>query len=179
MPKLLSIQCLSTGSSPKLQSKTVSPQTYSQTITADSGYDGLSNVIINAFSQKSQGLFYKILTINYETSSISIDQSDWTYYSNSSIKMKDWSITGNILYMQGDSTSNQVVNSIKGAVFINTGRTKTNCQLITIYTPYGYNMEGTPSAFSYIRWEGNALSMNVNAPYVFVGNYILMSVGLV
>lgn len=93
--------------------------------------------------------------------------------------MKDWSIIGNILYMQGDSTSNQVVNSIKGAVFINTGRTITNCQLITIYTPYGYNIEGTPSGFSYIRWEGNALSMNVNSPYVFVGNYMLMSVGLV
>nr|DAO37927.1 MAG TPA: hypothetical protein [Caudoviricetes sp.] len=36
-------------------------------------YDGLSSVIVNAYSQKSHGLFYKILTINDQTYSINID----------------------------------------------------------------------------------------------------------
>lgn len=93
--------------------------------------------------------------------------------------MKDWSIIGNILYMQGDSTTNQIINSVKGAVFVNTGRTTTMCQLITIYTQNRYNIEGTASGFSSIQWEGNTLSINSNVPYVFIGNYILMSVGLV
>lgn len=82
--------------------------------------------------------------------------------------------------MQGDSTTNQIINSVKGAVFVNTGRAITVCQLITIYTPNRYNMEGTPSSgFSSIQWEGNTLSINSNVPYVFIGNYMLMSVGLV
>ena len=45
---------LTPGGSPNLQAKTgISPTTSSQTITADSGYDGLSSVQINAMPSGS------------------------------------------------------------------------------------------------------------------------------
>lgn len=58
------------GSDPKLQSKTVNSSfIYTQTISPDSGYDGLSNIIIN---NNGYGYtFYKFTNVifNYDNSS--------------------------------------------------------------------------------------------------------------
>lgn len=59
----------SIASQPSLQSKTVSPSTADQTITPDSGYDGLSQVVVNAISPTKGAQTYNPTTTDQTISS--------------------------------------------------------------------------------------------------------------
>ena len=63
------------GSDPVLQDKTVTPTTSSQTVTADSGYDGLDTVTVNAIQTETK-------TVTPSTSQQNIVPTSGKYLSN-------------------------------------------------------------------------------------------------
>lgn len=103
-------------SSPSLQTKTVSPSTSQQTITADSGYDGLSSVIINAINTQT-----KSATPTTSQQTISADSGKYlTSVTVGAIQTETKSITNNGTYTP---TSGKYFNSVTVNVPYQTYRT--------------------------------------------------------
>lgn len=177
--KLLSIQCLSASSSPQLQSKSVTPQTYSQTITADSRYDGLSNVIVNA--SKTNKLLWKTVSHSSQTTSIIISTTDWGVFGNNSIVVNDWSMADNVLYIQGDDTTNRITGAIKRVVII-ANQQNSFSQLTCMYDgnlqyPNLYWKQGDSSTILPRLQTNGSILLTAQGDF-FIGPYMCFSVGL-
>jgi len=103
-------------SSPTLQTKTVSPSTSQQTITADDGYDGLSSVTINAISTQT-----KSATPTTSQQTISADSGKYlTSVTVGAIQTETKSITDNGTYTP---TSGKYFSSVTVNVPYQTYRT--------------------------------------------------------
>lgn len=103
-------------SSPTLQTKTVSPSTSQQTITADNGYDGLSSVTINAISTQT-----KSATPTTSQQTISADSGKYlTSVTVGAIQTETKSITDNGTYTP---TSGKYFSSVTVNVPYQTYRT--------------------------------------------------------
>lgn len=145
------------STSPSLQSKTnISPTESSQTITADSGYDGLSSVQINAISSSYIGS--------------EIDQNDSTdltvsgdtvtvpsgYYATSASKAVASGTAGTPVAMKGTVSSNSisVIPSVTNTTGYITGDTKTGTAVTVsaselVFGTYTVDGSGTANVTNY------------------------------
>lgn len=146
---------------------------------ADSGYDGLSNVIVNA--SKTNKLLWKTAVFSSQTTSITISITDWKVFDNNSIVVNDWSMAYNILYIQGDDTTNRITGAIKRVVVI-TNQRNPSAQLTCIYDgnlqyPNLYWRQGDSSTIlSSLQTDGSIL-LTAQGNF-FIGPYMYFSVGL-
>ena len=81
---------ITTNVQPTLQSKTVSPTTSEQTVSADNNYDGLSQVTVSAIQTETK-------TVNPSTSNVTVTPSSNKYLSGVTVNAVDNTIDNNIV----------------------------------------------------------------------------------
>ena len=96
------------GLTPKLQEKTISPTTSSQSVTADSGYDGLSKVTINAITTATQAT--PSITVN-SSGLITASSSQTEGYVAAGTKSATKQLTTQAAQTITPSTSNKTISS--------------------------------------------------------------------
>ena len=83
------VDAIQQGSTPSLQNKTVSPTTSQQSITADSGYDGLGTVTVNAIQTETK-------TATPSTSQQTVNATSGKYMTQVTVSAVTSSIDANI-----------------------------------------------------------------------------------
>lgn len=83
------VDAIQQGSTPSLQNKTVSPTTSQQSVTADSGYDGLGTVTVNAIKTETK-------TATPSTSQQTINATSGKYMTQVTVSAVTSSIDANI-----------------------------------------------------------------------------------
>lgn len=83
------VDAIQTSSAPSLQNKTVSPTTSQQSVTADSGYDGLGTVTVNAIQTETK-------TATPSTSQQTVNATSGKYMTSVTVSAVTSSIDANI-----------------------------------------------------------------------------------
>lgn len=140
-----------------LQSKTVTPSTTAQTVTPDSGYDGLSSVVVNAAATQS-----KSVTPSTSTQTISPDSgyyglSSVTVAGDSDLIASNIKSGANIFGVSGSYSGKQLLTWTAGSIFWNNTGMNTNLfitvgpsnlitdisQVKNIFGMFSYVVDGT------------------------------------
>lgn len=156
------LQTKAIGTPPKLQSKTVTPSASSQTVAADSGYDGLSLVTVNG----SENLVAENIAKDVEIFGII-----GTHAGGRGAETCTVNVSGPVavyVYETLDDSNNIIVNRQTVDSYFNSPIIqKVICNSILILKPYGANIIDESSmvnAVPYHYLESNAVCCQITAP---------------
>lgn len=162
------------GAEPTLQEKTVTPSTSAQTITPDTGYDGLSKVIVNAMTTATQAT----PSINVDSSGlITASATQSAGYVSSGTKSATKQLTTQASKTVTPGTSNQTVVAsgryttgtvtVSGDANLVAGNIKSGTSIFGVTGTY---VDSTPIEISTdAGMEAVLTSDNVGKVYKFTG----------
>lgn len=133
-----------TKPTPKLQSKSVTPATYSQTITPDSSYDGLSQVAVTAMPSGSTK--QNAPTINTSTGLVTATSTVSRGYQSASTKSNTLQLTTQAAQTITPTTTDQTIAS--GQYLTGTQTIKGDANLVAANIAQGVSMFGVSGSYT-------------------------------
>lgn len=166
------VQAIEVGSDPVLQSKTVTPSTSSQTVKPDTGYDGLSQVTVNAMTTATQAT----PSISVSSSGlITASATQTAGYVSAGTKSATKQLTTKGATTWTPKTSNQTISS--GTYLTGTQTIKGDSNLVASNIKSGVSIFGVTGTLSGGITPSGTLDITTNGTYD-VTNYASASVNV-